>query len=158
MHDRERERARVGCGEREIVFAGSAGLLYPSFDGPNSEMAETVRAFYTTGQWKYVKKADKLGYGLEAPRDDAQNSTVKVFIAPQELQRRQKAVEFGPLFGLIVSEVIDTNAWPTLFWPFAKKISGVLSCFKVGTGCCVCMKSRKHFTIVEYRIIHLYVL
>jgi len=74
--------------------------------------------FYTTGQWKFVKKADKMGWSLEEARDDTQNGTVKVFIAPQELKRRQEAGEFGPLFRLILSEVTDTNAWPTLFWPF----------------------------------------
>ena len=43
--------AALGCGEREIVFAGSGGLLYPSYDGPNIEMAPAVKVFYTTGQW-----------------------------------------------------------------------------------------------------------
>ena len=65
-----------------------------------------------------MTKADRLGYSLEEARDDAKNGTVKVFIAPQDLKRCQEAGEFGPLFRLIVSEVTDTNAWPTLFWPF----------------------------------------
>jgi hypothetical protein len=43
---------------------------------------------------------------------------VKVFIAPQELQRRQTAGEFGQFFGLVLSEITDTSAWPILFWPF----------------------------------------
>jgi len=110
--------AALGCGEREIVFAGSGGLLYPSYDGPNTEMAPAVKVFYTTGQWKYVTKADKLGYRLQEAQDDAQKGTVKVFIAPEELERRQTAGEFGQFFGLIVSEITDTSAWPTLFWPF----------------------------------------
>ena len=46
--------AALGCGEREIVFAGSGGLLYPSYDGPNTEMAPAVKVFNAIGQWKYV--------------------------------------------------------------------------------------------------------
>jgi len=46
--------AALGCGDREIVFAGSGGLLYSSYDGPNTEMAPAVKVFYGTGQWKYV--------------------------------------------------------------------------------------------------------
>jgi len=110
--------AALGCGERQIVFAGSGGLLYPSYDGPNIEMAPAVKVFYATGQWKYVTKADKLGYTLQEAQNDTQNGTVKVFIAPEELQRRQTAGEFGQFFGLVLSEITDTSAWPTLFWPF----------------------------------------
>ena len=46
--------AALGCGEWEIVFAGSGGLLYPSYDGPNTEMAPAVKVFNAIGQWKYV--------------------------------------------------------------------------------------------------------
>jgi len=42
--------AALGCGKREIVFAGSGGLLYLSYDSPNAEMAPPVKVFYTTGQ------------------------------------------------------------------------------------------------------------
>ena len=42
--------AALGCGKREIVFAGSGGLLYLSYDGPSAEMAPPVKVFYTTGQ------------------------------------------------------------------------------------------------------------
>jgi len=65
-----------------------------------------------------VTKADKLGYSLQEAQEDAQKDTVKAFIVPQELERRQTAGEFGQFFGLIVSEITDTSAWPTLFWPF----------------------------------------
>jgi len=37
--------AALGCGERECAFASSAGLLYPSFDDPNTEMAQAVQVF-----------------------------------------------------------------------------------------------------------------
>jgi len=110
--------AALGCGEREIVFSGSGGLLYPSYDGPNTEMAPAVKVFYTTGQWKYVTNADKLGYSLQEAQDDAQKGTVKVFIAPEELERSQTAGEFELCFRLIISEIPDTSAWPTLFSPF----------------------------------------
>jgi len=46
--------AALGCGEREIVFAGSGGLLYSSYDGPNTEITPAVEVFYAIGQWKYV--------------------------------------------------------------------------------------------------------
>jgi len=59
-----------------------------------------------------------LRYSLQEAQDDAQKGTVKVFIAPQELERRQTTGEFGQFFGLVVSEITDTSAWPALFWPF----------------------------------------
>ena len=41
---------------------------------------------------------------------------------------------------------------------YEKKTSGVWSSVRVGTGCCVCMKLRKHLTNMKYNIEHLYVL
>ena len=51
---------------------------------------------------EYVTKADKLGYSLQEAQDDAQKGTVKVFIAPEELERSQTAGEFELFFRLII--------------------------------------------------------
>ena len=93
------------------------GPFRATVPGPNEKMAVAVRKFYVEGQWKYVKRSDGLSYSMQDAVDDTTSGHAKVFIEAAELQRRETAGEFGPLFALFLSELTQQYACQALLYP-----------------------------------------
>jgi len=98
---------------------------------------------------------DKVIVGATADMRRLADEAMKAVYIPSESRRSQALLpknhvqaEFGINLRLTTLNLYENR----------EKTSGVLCCLRVGTGCCLCMKLRKHLTNLKYNIEHLYVL
>jgi len=94
----------LDCAKRQCVFEGAAGQLNSLLPGPNIHMMPAIRDVSENGLHLWNKPEDLLCYTEEDAKQDLASGTVKVFIEPAEVKRRQDGGHFSTLFAPVLTQ------------------------------------------------------